>query len=48
MKSKIKVYKKSRSRDYGVTLRQVERVCAKVTNEIKRERTAGILRPWRS
>jgi len=48
MKSKIKIYKQGRSRDYGVTLKQVERACAKVLTEIKRERRAGKLKPWRS
>ncbi len=47
MKSKIKIYKQARSGNYGVTLRQVERACTKVSNEIKRERSAGKLRPWR-
>jgi hypothetical protein len=47
MKPKIKIYKQRRSRDYGVILKQVERACAKVSTEIKRERSAGKLRPWR-
>jgi hypothetical protein len=47
MKSKIKIYKQGRSGNYGVTLRRVERVCAKVSTEIKRERNAGKFRPWR-
>jgi hypothetical protein len=47
MKQKIKVHKQGRSKDYGVTLKQVERACAKVSTEIKRECSAGKLRPWR-
>jgi hypothetical protein len=47
MKPKTKDRKQSKFGDYGVTLRQVERACAKVSTEIKRERSAGKLRPWR-
>jgi hypothetical protein len=47
MKPKTKDRKQSKFGDYGVTLKQVERAYAKVSAEIKRERRAGKLRPWR-
>jgi hypothetical protein len=48
MKPKTKDRKQSKFGDYGVTLKQVERACAKVSAEINREGRAGKLKPWRS
>jgi hypothetical protein len=48
MKSKIKVHKQGKPEEYGMTPKQVERAYVKISAEIKRERCAGKLRPWRS